>query len=750
MKTKPYLLTAAALLLFGCVGHPQQGALDKAAERRIDSLLDAMTPEEKIGQLNQVTTAWTAEAMADDIRSGKIGSILNEVNPETVNAMQRIAVEESQTGIPLLFARDVIHGFRTILPIPLGQAATFDPELVEQGARNAAVEATACGVRWTFSPMVDVSRDARWGRIAESSGEDTYLNAVMGVATVNGYQGAPDGDPTLMAACVKHYVGYGAAESGRDYNSTNIPERQLRNVYLPPFEACVDAGAMTLMTSFNDNDGIPATGNRWLLRDVLRDEWDFGGMVVTDWNSAGEMVAHGYASDSADAAAKAINAGVDMDMMSFSYIRNLSDLLRDGRVDERRLDEAVRNVLRLKYRLGLFDNPYVDPVRAANASYTEEHLAAARKCAEESAILLQNEGGVLPFDAAKQPRLLLTGPMADAPYEQLGTWSFDGEAAHTVTPLKALRDEYGDRIGYLPVLKYSRSEAPAAALNALTAAARNYDAVVVFVGEEAILSGEAHCLANLDLQGSQSDLIAAARRSGKPVVTVVMAGRPLSIGRDLKNTDALIYLFHPGTMGGPALADLLFGKASPSGKLPASIPSMTGQTPVYYSCNATGRPASGSETLLHQIAPEAGQTSLGCSSYMLDAGFGPLFPFGYGLSYTTFEYGEPTLDRDDYSADDTIRVAARLTNTGKRTGTEVVQLYVRDMVGAATRPVKELKAFRRITLTPGESCEVEFQLPVSELAYWGPDLKKRVEAGDFRVWIAGSSAEGTPAAFSVR
>lgn len=751
MNTKHLLQSAAAaLLLCGCTS-PQEGTLDQAAERRIDDLIGRMTLEEKIGQVNQVTTGWTVDALAEDIRKGGIGSILNEVNPETINAMQRIAVEESRLGIPLLFARDVVHGFRTILPIPLGQAATFDPELVEQGARNAAVEATACGVRWTFSPMVDVSRDARWGRIAESSGEDTYLNTVMGTATIRGYQGVPDGDPTLMAACVKHFVGYGASEGGRDYNSTNIPERQMRNVYLPPFEAAVKAGVMTLMTSFNDNDGIPATGNRRLVTDVLRNEWGFGGMVVTDWNSAGELIAHGFAADAAEAAEKAINAGVDMDMMSYSYLKSLPELIQDGRVEEQRLDEAVRNVLRLKMRLGLFENPYVDAAKVEDVLYAREHLAAARKCAEESIILLQNNNDVLPLDAARTRRLLVAGPLADAPYEQMGTWCFDGEAQHTVTPLTALRETYGERmqIGYMPVLPLSRSTASRAELDALTAAARGYDAVVVFVGEEAILSGEAHCLADLNLQGSQSDLIAAARRSGKPVVTVIMAGRPLTIARDLKNTDALLYAFHPGTMGGPAIADLLFGVAVPSGKTPVSFPVMSGQEPVYYSQNMTGRPASGNEVLLKDIEAGAGQTSLGCTSYYLDAGFGPLFPFGYGLSYTTFEYGAPILDKTTYAQDDTIRVTVPLLNAGKREATEVVQLYVRDLVGSITRPVKELKAFSRVKLAPGERRDVTFSLPVSELAFWGIDLQKRVEPGDFRLWAAGNSRDGEPVEFTV-
>lgn len=740
-------IVAVALSLCGCAA-PATGVLVAATEKKIDKLISQMTLDEKIGQLNQLSSY--GEATADPVRNGSTGSLLNEVNPLSINALQRVAVEQSRLGIPLLIGRDVIHGFRTILPIPLGQAATFDPELVQQGARNTALEATACGVRWTFSPMIDVSRDARWGRIAESSGEDTYLNCVMGVATVKGYQDAPDGDPTLLAACLKHFVGYGASEGGRDYNSTNIPERQLRNVYLPSFEAGVRAGAMTLMTSFNDNDGIPATGNRYLLEEVLRKEWGFTGVVVSDWNSVGEMIPHGFAADGAEAAQKAINAGVDIDMASRAFIDNLSGLVQNGQVREERIDQAVRNVLRLKFRLGLFDNPYVDAEAAAAASYTEKNLATARKCAEESVILLQNQNNVLPFDAARVRRILVTGPMADAPYEQLGTWVFDGQPEHTVTPLAALREAYGNGVGYLPVLAVSRSKATDTQLAALTAVARGYDAVVVFVGEEAILTGEAHCLADLNLQGSQSDLIAAARRSGKPVVTVVMAGRPLTIARDLPNTDALLYSFHPGTMGGPAIADLLLGKAVPSGKTPVSFPVMSGQTPIFYSQNMTGRPASGTEVLLKDIGDQMGQTSLGCTSYYFDAGFNPLYPFGYGLSYTTFDYKSLALDKKTYSDKDTIRVSFELTNTGNREGTEVAQLYVRDLMGSATRPMKELKAFRRVTLAPGESRTVNFELPVEELAYWTPQMQKIVEPGDFQLWVAGNSREGELAAFKVQ
>ncbi len=744
-----FLSAAVACVLCGCSSADRQ---KRADDKFVENLVSEMTLEEKIGQLNQLSTYYVAEYMRDEIVSGRVGSILNEVNPETINAMQRMAVEESRLGIPLLFARDVIHGFRTIFPIPLGQAATFDPELVELGARVAAEEATSCGIRWTFSPMVDVSRDARWGRIAESSGEDVLLNARMGAATVRGYQGDMRRDnPTVMAACVKHYAGYGASEGGRDYNTTSIPARQLRNVYLPPFKAAVDAGAMTLMTSFNDIDGIPATGNRHLLTDILREEWDFEGVVVTDWNSAAEMIAHGYVVDKKDAAEKALNAGVDMDMSSRAFVDHLAELLDEGRVSMSRIDDAVRNVLRLKLELGLFDNPYADTALVNATVYDPEHLAAAEKCAGESAILLKNENALLPLNAKKCRRLLVTGPMADAPWEQLGTWTFDGEESHTVTPLDALREKFGKdvEIIYRPVLEVSRSRATRAQLDALTSVARGCDAVAVFVGEEAILSGEAHCLADISLRGSQSDQIKAARRSGKPVVTVVMTGRPMTIAVEADNSDALLYVFHPGTMGGPAIADILFGEVVPSGKLPVSLPAMVGQMPLYYSRNMTGRPASGTETLVDGIAPKAGQTSLGCTSYYLDAGFGPLFPFGYGLSYTTFEYGVPETDRQSYGKGDVITATVELKNTGSCKGVEVAQLYVRDLVGSVIRPVRELKDFKRVELAAGESRTLRFSLPVSELAFCGADMCHKVEAGEFQLWISGDSASGEPVRFTI-
>ena len=714
-------------------------------ERRVDQLLSRMTLAEKIGQMNQVSAGGEVSNYADALRKGQIGSILNEVDPVKVNEFQRICVEESRLGIPLLVGRDVIHGFHTVFPIPLGLASTFDPDLVEAGARVASVEATGQGVRWTFSPMLDIARDPRWGRIAEGSGEDTWLDARMAEAMVRGYQGTAM-DATSMAACIKHFAGYGAAEGGRDYNSTFLTERQLRNVYLPPFEAAVKAGALTLMTSFNDNDGVPSTGNVFLVKDILRGEWGFDGLVVTDWNSMGEMINHGFGVDRKDVARKSLEAGVDMDMMTYGYLSHLEELVHSGAVKESDIDQAVRNILRVKILLGLFENPYVDVEAGKAVQYAPEHLAAAQKTAEESAILLKNDG-VLPLKADAVRNILVTGPMADAPHEQLGTWAFDGQANHTVTPLKALQERFPGKVTYIQGLKNSRSRRER--FDDVVAAARRADVVLVFLGEEAILSGEAHSLADLNLKGAQSELLAALKAAGKPVVATVMAGRPLTIERDLPNCAAMLYAFHPGTMGGPALVNLLFGDVNPSGKTPVTFLRTVGQAPLYYSHNMTGRPYNG-ETLLDEIPEEAGQTSLGNTSYYLDYGAYPLFPFGYGLSYTTFAYSGIALDREAYGTEDTVQVTFTLANTGTCAGTEVVQIYVRDLVGSITRPVKELKHFERVTLEPGENRTLTVGIPVQDLAFVGLDGVKKVEPGEFQLWVAGDSASGKPVSFEVR
>ena len=746
MRSSKYLCLATLLvLLASCQGQQSVSTIgaDDAVEARVEKLLSQMTLAEKIGQMNQVSAGGDVSLYAESIRKGQVGSILNDVDPVRINAYQRIAVEESRLGIPLLIGRDVIHGFHTVFPIPLGLAATFDPALVEQGARVAALEASAQGVRWTFSPMLDIARDPRWGRMAEGSGEDPFLDSRMAEAMVYGYQGRV-ADTTSLAACIKHFVGYGAAEGGRDYNSTFLTEHQLRNIYLPPFKAAVEAGAMTLMTSFNDNDGVPSTANRFILKEILRDEWGFDGLVVTDWDSMGEMIAHGFGADRKDVAEKAANAGVDMDMMTFGFLSHLEELVKEGAVKEKTIDQAVRNILRVKVMLGLFEHPYVDVEAAKAVQYAPEHLAAAQKTAEESAILLKNDG-VLPLSG--KGRILVTGPMADAPWDQLGTWVFDGDKAHTITPLKALQDRFPGQVTYVPGLRNSRDKR--VRFDEVLSAARGADVILAFLGEEAILSGEAHCLADLNLMGAQSELLAALKATGKPVVATIMAGRPLTIERDLPNANAILYAFHPGTMGGPALVNLLTGAVNPSGKTPITFLRTVGQAPLYYNHNMTGRPYKG-ETLLNEIDEEAGQTSLGNTSYYLDYGAYPLFPFGYGLSYTTFAYSQPKLEKESYGVDDTLAVTFTLTNTGTREGTEVAQVYIRDVVGSITRPVKELKYFERITLAPGESRQIEARIPVSELAFYGLDRSWKVEPGEFQLWVAGDSMSGTPVSFQIK
>lgn len=706
-----------------------------------------MTKAEKVALIRQAAAQMLDNSIIQPVKAGGIGSLLNVTDPEMVNKLQKEAMENSRLGIPLIIGRDVIHGFKTIFPIPLGQAASFSPQIVEEGARVAAVEARSTGVTWTFAPMLDISRDARWGRIAESLGEDPYLAGVLGAAMVKGFQGNGNlNDPNSVAACVKHFVGYGAAEGGRDYNSTNIPPILLHNVYLSPFQEAIKAGAATLMTSFNDNDGIPASGNNYILKKILRDEWKFDGFVVSDWASMTEMIAHGFAKDGKQVAEISANAGLDMEMVSGSYVQYLPQLVKEGKVSVETIDNAVRNILRIKFRMGLFENPYVD-TKKESVLYADAHLKAARQAAIESAILLKNDNNTLPLSRGK--KVAIIGPMADAPHDQMGTWVFDGDKNYTVTPVAALKGEYKD-VNYLyeQGLAYSRDKSTANFEKAKQAAA-SADVAVVFLGEEAILSGEAHSLSNINLIGLQSDLLKAVKSAGKPVVLVIMAGRPLTIERDLPYADAVLFNFHPGTMGGPAILDLLFGKANPSGKLPATFVREVGQIPMYYNHNNTGRPAPEKVMTLDDIALEAGQTSLGNTSFYLDSGKDPLFPFGYGLSYTTFEYSNITLSASTVPMNGTLTVKATLKNTGSVDGTEVAQLYVQDIVGSVVRPVKELKGFQRVALKAGEAKTIEFKLTTDDLAFYGRDLVKKAEKGDFNVWVGGHSNATLKGTFSV-
>jgi len=734
-------------------------------EKKIDDLLSQMTLEEKIGQMTQVCGGWYSEDIENQIRAGA-GSMLNSVGAEA-NHYQRIAVEETRLGIPMIFARDVIHGFRTIYPIPLGQAATFDPVLVEEAARLTADEAIQAGLRWTFSPMVDVARDPRWGRIAEGYGEDTYLTSVMGAATVRGYQGQDS--IVRLAACVKHFAGYGVSEGGRDYNSTWIPEVQFRETYLPPFKAAIDAGSLSIMCAFNDINGVPASANKHLNVDILRGEWQFDGLLVSDWASSANMISHGNSTDLREATLLSINAQMEMDMEGHGYPWHLKELVEQGLVSEEQIDVCVRDILRMKFRLGLFDNPYCaveNPVY-----YQPEALAAAQRAAEESAVLLKNNGTLPIFDSRlpipdtnKQITVLVCGPLAHAQHEQNGTWCFDKVDSMTITPLMAFRQlaqEGKIRLIEQPGTHWSR-EVSQSNIDNLVRLAKQADVVLYFGGEESILSGEARCRAHLDLPGDQSEQLRALKATGKPVVLTVMAGRPLCIGADIDLVDACLYAFHGGTMQGPALANLIMGVVAPSGRLPVTFPQAVGQIPLYYNKKNTGRPAD-HPMLIDDIPVGAGQFSIGESSYWLEYGDKPLYPFGYGLTYTTFEYGPVVLSDTILSTPDSrfpIKVSCIIKNTGSRTATAVPQLYIRDLVGSLTRPIRELKGFQRVTIPAGESRTVTFELTEEDLAYWhlaegitlGADgaYTCSAEPGDFHVWIAPNSAEGTPAKFTLK
>lgn len=717
-------------------------------EQKIDQLVSQMTLKEKVGQMNQLTGAGLSANMKAAVKAGTVGTILNELDVNTINELQRIAVEESRLHIPLVIARDVIHGFKTIFPIPLGQAATWNPSIAEAGARVAAEECSSTGIRWTFAPMIDIARDPRWGRIAESCGEDPYLSSVMGVAMVKGFQGDDLSKPSSVAACAKHFAGYGATESGKDYNTTWIPEMQLRDVYLPSFEAVAKNGCATFMCSFNDINGVPSSGNQYLNNQILRNEWGFDGVLVSDWGSIEQMISHGFCADKKEAAMKAANASVDIDMMGHCYSSQLEKLVESGAVSEKTIDDAVRNILRLKFRLGLFDNPYT-PVLEKKPYYAPASLAKAKQAAAEGAVLLKNSG-ILPLVPGDVKTIAVVGPMADAGAEQVGTWCFDAEPEHSVTPITALRDMYGSKVKivYEPGLTYSRDKSDEGIKKAVKAA-KKADVVVAFVGEEAILSGEARCRADINLPGKQTELIKALKATGKPVVMVVMAGRPLTITEETELADAILYTFHGGTMAGPALVDLLFGEIVPSGKLPVTFPRMVGQVPIYYAHKNTGRPARGI-TLIDDIEIGAKQSSIGFTSYHLDAGDKPLFPFGYGLSYTTFDYGDVKISSNEMTPDGSITVTCDVTNSGKRDGQEVVQLYIRDKVASLIRPVRELKGFQKVALRPGETKTVTFTLTPAELAYWQDAKTHKAEAGEFQVWVSPDSQSGRPATFNYR
>ncbi|PWH12654.1 MAG: beta-glucosidase [Anaerolineae bacterium] len=691
-------------------------------ETFISQLLAQMTLEEKIGQLNQINPG--DEFDPSLLQEGKAGSLINASgaltgmgfsdsgSAELSNHFQKLTLE-SRLKIPLIFGRDVIHGFRTVFPIPLAQAAAFDPDLARQAASIAAREATTSGIKWTFAPMLDIARDPRWGRVAEGNGEDPFLGSQMATAIVQGFQGEDISAPDKLVACAKHYVGYGAAEGGRDYENGEISEPTLRDIYLPPFRAAVEAGAGTLMSAFIDLNGIPATANRRLLTDVLRGEWGFDGFVVSDWESIKELIHHGVAEDDAHAARLALQAGLDMDMVSGVYLNTLGESLRQGKISMEEIDEAVRRILRIKHRAGLFDHPFTDPLRATRDLLTPESRDLARQFARQSMVLLKNDRDLLPFKDFR--RILVAGPFVHARGELFGTWTPDGRA-EDVTPLdEALRQTApkGTELWF--------TENVDMALHL----AHQADAVLLLLGEHPVRSGENCNVSDLGLPPGQAEFVQAMTALGKPLALVVFAGRPLAITQQVKVADAVLYAWHPGIEGGAALGEILFGQASPSGRLPITFPRATGQVPIYYNHKNSGRP----------IDPNGE-----FKTRYLDLPPSPLFPFGFGLTYTRFEYSNLKLSAETLRG--ALEINAEITNIGTSPGTEVVQLYVRDLVGSLTRPIRELKGFQRVELQPGETCRVTFTLREEDLAFTRADGTFGVEPGSFHVWIASDSKSG--------
>lgn len=709
----------------------QNVPVNPAIEKKIDELLAKMTLTEKIGQMTQRSGAGSVNETL--VREGKVGSLLNVRGAAEVNRLQKIAMQESRLGIPLIIGNDVIHGYRTVYPIPLGCAASWDTTLIRQVSEMAAREAAAEGTHWTFAPMVDITRDPRWGRIAEGNGEDTFLGSAIARAAVNGFQGKNLADPLTILACPKHYVAYGAAEGGRDYNTTEVSARTLREIYLPPFKAAIDAGAGSIMSAFNDLNGVPASANSFTLRNVLKDEWKFQGFVVSDWNSIGELINHGIADTPVTAGVAALNAGVDMDMEGYAYGPELEALVKDGKVRVTLLDDAVRRILRMKFELGLFEHPYIDESLAGKIVLSEPHLKLACQIARESIVLLKNEKNVLPLDKNLKT-LAVIGPIADDQAALLGTWSCEGKASEVVSVLKGIEATVAKNTKVVYYKGCDIDSDKSSGIEEAVAAAKGADAVILVLGESAEMSGEAASRANLNLPGVQGKLAQAIIAVGKPTVIVLLNGRPLTITEIDKNAPAILECWAPGIQGGNAIADVIFGDYNPSGKLPVTFPLVVGQVPIYYNHKNTGRP---------------GNVNIKFTSKYRDLPLEPLYPFGYGLSYTKFKYSDLKVVNTKLLPNDVLKIQVSLENTGKRAGTEVVQLYLHDLMGSVTRPVKELKGFKRIELQPGEKQMVTFEIPVCNLGFYNQTLQYVVEPGKFEVMVGGNSADVITAGFEV-
>jgi beta-glucosidase len=705
-------------------------------EQRVNALLAQMTLEEKLGQLQQLDGQGDGNFRpehVDMVRKGLLGSTLGVRGAKFTNQLQRVAMTESRLKIPVLFGFDVIHGYRTIFPIPLGEASSFDPSLAERSAAVAAQEANNVGLHWTFAPMVDIARDPRWGRITEGAGEDPFVGAAFARARVRGFQGDDYGAPDKILACAKHWVAYGAAEGGRDYNTTDLSEQTLREIYFPPFKAAVDAGVGTLMSSFNAINGVPASANEFTLTKVLRNEWKFDGFVVSDYTAVKELINHGVAGNEHDAAAVALSAGVDMEMVSRSFNMFGPTLLQEKKLSMATIDEAVRRILRVKFRAGLFDHPYIDEAREANALLRPDSIRLAREIASRSMVLLKNDRETLPLNK-NIGSIAVIGPLADDRRAPLGWWAGDGKEENTVTPLAGIKAKVSPQTKVVYAKGCEVKGDSTAGFEEAVNLAKSADVAVVFVGELAEMVGEAASRASLDLPGRQMELVHAIHATGKPTIVVLVNGRPLSIGWIVNNAPAILESWMGGTESGNAIADILFGDVNPGAKLPVTFPRTVGQVPIYYNHMNTGRP------------PDAESRY---NSKYIDEPWTPLFPFGFGLSYTTFKISNLQLSAPRINASGKLTVSAEVENTGRRAGDEVVQLYIRDPVASMTRPVKELKGFQRVSLQPGEKRRVEFVLGPEHLGFWNREMRYVVEPGEFRVMVGSNSAEVIEARFEV-
>jgi beta-glucosidase len=727
MFTRKFLFSCLLIPAINC------SAQNSIINHKVDSVLRLMTLEEKIGQLNQYTgdrlatgPVTTNTAKYEEIKAGKVGSMLNVRGAKDTRMVQEIAMQ-SRLKIPLLFGLDVIHGYRVTFPVPLAEAASWDLKAVETSARVAATEAAASGQHWTFAPMVDISRDPRWGRVMEGAGEDTYLGSLIARARVKGFQGKGLGNLDAVMACVKHFAAYGAAIGGRDYNSVDMSDRMLWETYLPPFKAALDAGAATFMNSFNDLNGIPATGNAYLQRDILKGKWNYQGFVVSDWGSIREMVQHGFAKNSAQAAEIAINAGSDMDMEGHAYIASLGKLVGDKKVDVALIDDAVRRILRKKFEMGLFDDPYrfSNEARESKILNSIENRAKSRDVAKRSIVLLKNDNHLLPL-SKKLKTIAVIGPLSKSSKDMMGFWSVQWDNDHLVSLYEGLQNKLGKNTQLLYAQGCDLSDTAKCNFAEAMAVARKADIVIMAVGEAFDMSGEAKSKANIHLPGAQENLIKAVQKTGKPIVVLTMSGRPLIFNWTADHANAILHTWWLGSEAGNAMADVLFGDYNPAGKLPMSFPRSEGQIPVYYNCKSTGRPSPTDKAANYR------------SGY-LDMQNSPRYAFGYGLSYSTFALTDLKLDKPKLTLSDSLIVTCKLSNTSPYAGEEVVQLYLQDVVASVTRPVKELKGFEKVFLKPGESKIVKFAISKETLAFYDQKMNWTAEPGEFRLMIGNSS-----------